>query len=1258
MILNPTNPNIIYAEDNPGIFSPSSPGRVVMRSADGGITFTEVTAYSGTKNGSYTHGDIRCFKIFSGTSAGTNDRIYIGSDGGIIFTNNQLPNFILKDKNGTGLNITQFYSVSGAELSHSNYFVAGAQDNGGFIYDHGVWSRTSVGGDEYEGGVENTTQNNLYLEASSGGPPAFLYKNIGGAGWSVCYNPSPFTLQNNLLTFNIDHVNNNKLFTTYNDIFTSTDHGSTWVPISNFASQSTDFNHCRLFASVAVDPLNPQHILACYEGPTYNKDLSSCNNICTSTETCNTNCGSLGCPLNHKFFETSDGGTNWIDRTFRFDKSLNPNATDAFRWDGASKIAFNPDDHQEIWITFGNFNDYNGIGVNRVNHSIDGGLTWTEYSENLPPFSVNSIVAQRGSNGGIYIATDVGVFYRDHSLTQWECYNDGLPIPLVTDLEIDYCRQKLLASTFGRGVWEGDLVPAVKTIQTTSTWASPTLYTDLIIPSGITLTISSTVNIARGRKITVQSGGVLNVDGTITNDCENGWTGSIHVEPGGILNLKANANITFIENGKILIDDDATNPGLLTIDGIPKVNLNGINTMIDIRGKVDIKNNSTFTFFHQPNNTVYGFIKFANTSLNPSRNITAGSNCNINFTGVAQYRKILEIDQETFYVPPSIVNFTINKGKVELASNSRIQPDGLTTIINLSNVKFTSNTPGVNNGHRGVSLLGQPNVTVSTCIFEYGSTGINAFLTAGGSNLNIDNSTFNNNTNGLLVNDKGCNLFGCSFNNNVFGFTGNYMSNPSVFTSCIFSGNTSKGCYWLSHSNASLTISGADIRYNNGIGVSVEAAPLIITCSNISNNNIGIDVRYGGTLTMNNQAKVIATGNYYTINAFVANNFILTNGNNDLTPSGLGNHADITGSVISGSPIPQETANKWNASGTFSSSDYYLVDLNTVTLVTLIDANPLSTALACGIDPCPNPPCSDPCKPPCDYVVQDALVYCPDCGTINTLDFPNKKLNDAISKAIDKVNSHESQNYRKAIKLFSQILNVDFPNPNKHESYLLNLGYLKLQETLGNAFLNKQIIPSNTLADEVQNIIDIENNYIDKANQQKNYYRRFLYTMDKAQTYRIANRRDLSLNVLNNILSWVQTDDLDEVNNFICTINTEIDALEGRIDLGSIAGIMNQCTHTNQFRLTAPAKNVPLSNNDPETMISIFPNPINNIANIRTNIENARIILFDNVGQSITDEKINYDTDIDLSSVSRGIYVLKIENLKTSEYWIKKLIVQ
>ena len=52
---------------------------------------------------------------------------------------------------------------------------------------------------------------------------------------------------------------------------------------------------------------------------------------------------------------------------------------------------------------------------------------------------------------------DVGIYYRDSTMSSWIAYNTGLPNVSVRDLEIFYPLGKLRAATFGRGVWEADL---------------------------------------------------------------------------------------------------------------------------------------------------------------------------------------------------------------------------------------------------------------------------------------------------------------------------------------------------------------------------------------------------------------------------------------------------------------------------------------------------------------------------------------------------------------------------------------------------------------------------------------------------------------------------------------------------------------------------------------------------------------------------------------------------------------------------------
>ena len=76
---------------------------------------------------------------------------------------------------------------------------------------------------------------------------------------------------------------------------------------------------------------------------------------------------------------------------------------------------------------------------------------------NLPALPVNCIVYQGGANDDLYIGTDVGVYYKDNSMTEWVPYNNGLPNVIIRELEIHYDEGTISAATYGRGVWKSTL---------------------------------------------------------------------------------------------------------------------------------------------------------------------------------------------------------------------------------------------------------------------------------------------------------------------------------------------------------------------------------------------------------------------------------------------------------------------------------------------------------------------------------------------------------------------------------------------------------------------------------------------------------------------------------------------------------------------------------------------------------------------------------------------------------------------------------
>ncbi len=331
-----------------------------------------------------------------------NGDLYNGNDGGIYKTTDGGSTWTDISSN---LSISQIYKI-GQSVFNSNQLIAGFQDNGTAILDGASWS-TEIGGDGMECIIDPTNATYMYGSLYYG---EILRSNDGGSTFSTIADSSvngitevgawvtPYCLKENDPT---------TMFIGYDNVWKSTNVNAsnvssiTWTKISNLTSGSK----IRVIESSPAD----NSILYISRGNSFYR----CDNVNAVSPT----------------WTTLNGPGGII-----------------------TDIEAHPTSSNIVYVTAGT----------NVYKSINKGLTWVSISGNLPTTTMNCLVYDTSSTEGIYVGTDIGIYYKDNSMSNWINYSSGMPAsPLVTELEIFYSTtvmdSRITASTFGRGIWQSDL---------------------------------------------------------------------------------------------------------------------------------------------------------------------------------------------------------------------------------------------------------------------------------------------------------------------------------------------------------------------------------------------------------------------------------------------------------------------------------------------------------------------------------------------------------------------------------------------------------------------------------------------------------------------------------------------------------------------------------------------------------------------------------------------------------------------------------
>lgn len=521
-IVSPVDPNVIYYMDIPYHSFVPYRGRNVAKSLNAGDTAYEQGFYRPYSifYGVSTHPDIRDLELISASSGGLNDMVLAGTDGGILYSEESETNINRikwQNKNGTGLNITEFYGVTTLKYE-SEYVALGAQDNSRFTLIDGIW-RNYVLGDGYDGFIVRTDtmdtiwgQINFPTNSSSIdlGSKSFKQRDLadhsknGGIEspewWSVTKRPSQI-------------MKNGDVYIGRYDLSKKTAGTNNYTVISDFDAMGV--GHRSVLVDISVYEKNDDIIFAAFPGATWD----SLSNTVSPKK---------------KFYRTTNGGTSWDEISVEFGGEF-----DILHGHGIKSVLVNPNDSNEVWLGLDNRawesqDTTKGIKrVVRTKNALSSNPTWTDYSEGLPTFPVEEIIFDEMSDGMLYVATDVGIFFRNSSdaNSKWKCFNNGLPHISVSDIDINYCLRKIYAATHGRGLWSADLLTPGKIFAGNANgevWnTDQKFYQTIHIKPGDKLTINNaTISMAAGTKIIVDQGAELVLNSSIiTNECGAFWDG-------------------------------------------------------------------------------------------------------------------------------------------------------------------------------------------------------------------------------------------------------------------------------------------------------------------------------------------------------------------------------------------------------------------------------------------------------------------------------------------------------------------------------------------------------------------------------------------------------------------------------------------------------------------------------------------------------------------------------------------------------------
>jgi photosystem II stability/assembly factor-like uncharacterized protein len=375
-------------------------------STDGGNTFTLTAKWSWPANPKYIHADIHGIHIYG-------NEVWVNCDGGI---------FLSQDSGKVSFNRRQ-YGIAGTEfwgfgMGHKdgNVMLGGTYHNShlmknGDVYLNG-WVSYTGSADGTRGFVNPVKNKEVYNDSRRD----ILPDSRTVSPKRLDLNKLPNTNPTSKIIW--DPRCYNCIYTgTDSDLWYSEDDGVTWVLVKNFGPMKV--------ADIEIGWDDPNILWVTTAGDLYD-------------------------PEPKEIWRSTDKGLTWTNVT-------PSSATLGYTSNMWLDISLGSNS-QDVWLATTHRLGYNSSNAYKIFYSSNGGSSWTNWTTpTIANESVNEMVYQRGTNGGIYIGTRRSVFYRNKTMNDWVQFDAGLPAATYCTRLFPWYKEGKIRNATSRSVWESPL---------------------------------------------------------------------------------------------------------------------------------------------------------------------------------------------------------------------------------------------------------------------------------------------------------------------------------------------------------------------------------------------------------------------------------------------------------------------------------------------------------------------------------------------------------------------------------------------------------------------------------------------------------------------------------------------------------------------------------------------------------------------------------------------------------------------------------